>query len=75
MLEPHSSNFRVITTNFLGVRIFRKFTVYDDRIKDSLFFKVGYNFRQCKSELFKKVAFKQKKKKKGEKENTVTKQN
>ena len=27
MVEPHSSNFRVITTNFLGVRIFRKFTV------------------------------------------------
>ena len=27
MVEPHISNFRVITTNFLGVRIFRKFTV------------------------------------------------
>ena len=27
MVEPHSSNFRVITTNFLGVRIIRKFTV------------------------------------------------
>ena len=27
MAEPHSSNFRVITTNFLGVRIFGKFTV------------------------------------------------
>ena len=27
MIEPHSSNFRVITTKFLGVRIFRKFTV------------------------------------------------
>ena len=26
-LWPHSSNFWVITTNFLGVRIFRKFTV------------------------------------------------
>ena len=24
MVEPHSSNFRVTTTNFLGVRIFRK---------------------------------------------------
>ena len=24
MVEPHSSNFRVITTNILGVRIFRK---------------------------------------------------
>ena len=27
MEEPHSSNFRVITTNVLGVRIFRKFMV------------------------------------------------
>ena len=27
MVEPHSSNFRAITTNFWGVRIFRKFTV------------------------------------------------
>ena len=27
MVEPHSSNFRVITTDFFGVRIFRKFTV------------------------------------------------
>ena len=27
MVEPHSSNFRLITTNFLGVRIFRNFTV------------------------------------------------
>ena len=26
MVESHSSNFRVITTNILGVRIFRKFT-------------------------------------------------
>ena len=30
MVEPHSSNFRVITTNFLGVQIFRKFTVKGD---------------------------------------------
>ena len=28
MVESHSSNVRVITTIFLGVRIFRKFTVY-----------------------------------------------
>ena len=28
MVEPHSLNFRVITTNFWGVRIFRKFMVY-----------------------------------------------
>ena len=27
MIEPHSSNFRVITTNLLGVRIYRKFLV------------------------------------------------
>ena len=27
MVEQHSLNFRVITTNVLGVRIFRKFTV------------------------------------------------
>ena len=27
MVEPHSSNFRVITTNVLGVRIFRNFMV------------------------------------------------
>ena len=27
MVEPHSSNFRVITTNFLGVRILSKFTL------------------------------------------------
>ena len=27
MVEPYSSSFRVTTTNFLGVRIFRKFTV------------------------------------------------
>ena len=26
-VELHSSNFRVITTNVLGVRIFKKFTV------------------------------------------------
>ena len=27
MVKPHSSNSRVITTNFVGVRMFRKFTV------------------------------------------------
>ena len=27
MVEPHNSNFRVITTNSLSVRIFKKFTV------------------------------------------------
>ena len=28
MVEPHSYNFRMITINVLGVRIFRKFRVY-----------------------------------------------
>ena len=28
MVEPHNSNFRVITTNILGVRISRKFTLF-----------------------------------------------
>ena len=28
MVEPHSSNFRVITTNFWSVQIFRKFMVF-----------------------------------------------
>ena len=32
IVEPHSSNFRVITTNFLGVRIFRKFTVLSESV-------------------------------------------
>ena len=36
MVEPHSSNFRVITTNCLGVRIFRKFTV--QWIKNAIYF-------------------------------------
>ena len=36
MVEPHNSNFRVITTNFLGVRIFRKLTV--NMVKYVIFF-------------------------------------
>ena len=32
MVEPHSSNFGVITTNVLSVRIFRKFTVVQTSI-------------------------------------------
>ena len=28
MVVPHSSNFRVITTNILGIRIFRKITIF-----------------------------------------------
>ena len=39
MVEPHSSNFRVITTNILGVRIFRKFMVNQVRDKISDEFK------------------------------------
>ena len=34
MVEAHSSNFRVIITNFLGVRIFRKFTVFTIHMYD-----------------------------------------
>ena len=34
MVEPHSSNFRVNPTNFLGVRTFRKFTVWSSSKTD-----------------------------------------
>ena len=45
VVEPHSSNFRVITTNFLGVRIFRKFTVVilDFTVHFSCSWKTGRN--------------------------------
>ena len=33
--EPHSSNFRVITTNCLGVRKFRKFMVFCFRTSEN----------------------------------------
>ena len=33
MVKPHSSNFRLITTNFWGVRIFRKFAVWWEKLK------------------------------------------
>ena len=33
MVGSHSSNFRVVTTNFLGVQIFRKFTVSEVHMK------------------------------------------
>ena len=36
VVEPHSSNFRVITTNVLGVQIFRKFTIGILTSKDGL---------------------------------------
>ena len=36
MVEPHSSNFTVITTNFLGVRIFRKFKIFIMRFLTSV---------------------------------------
>ena len=32
MEEPHSSNFKVITTKFLGVRTVRKFTALSRRV-------------------------------------------
>ena len=44
MVEPHNSNFRVITTNVLGVRIFRKFTV----IVYSAFIFFQFNFLNSK---------------------------
>ena len=40
MVEPHSSNVRVITTNFWGVRIFRTFTVHYQRFTSKSLFKV-----------------------------------
>ena len=43
MIEPHSSNFRVLTTNFLGVRIFRKFTVYYSSWYTDIFLSVCIN--------------------------------
>ena len=44
MVEPLSSNFRVITTNILGVQIFRKCTV----LSVSLFFHFSQQFCQTK---------------------------
>ena len=41
MVEPHSSNFRVITTNILGVRIFRKFMILDKTGMQGLFWGGG----------------------------------
>ena len=38
MVEPHSSNFRVISTIFLGVQIFRKFTVNNNKNKKKVKF-------------------------------------
>ena len=43
MVEPHCSNFKVITTNNLGVRIFRKFTA--NRVTVCLRFHWLYNVR------------------------------
>ena len=36
MVESHSSNFRLITTNVLGVRIFRKITVIHPKEDDGM---------------------------------------
>ena len=63
MVEPHSSNLRVITAIFLGVRIFRKFTVvqfYKSRMPeqftparapDKLLFGVKYSIILSKNQL------------------------
>ena len=34
IVEPHSSNFRVITTNFWGIRLYRKFMVTWQNFQD-----------------------------------------
>ena len=44
MVEPHSSFFRVITTNFLGVWIFRKFTVLMQEDSAARFWGTDWNF-------------------------------
>ena len=49
MVEPHSSNFRVFTTNVLGVRIFRKFTAFCMSLKTSaILFPGFYSFEATK---------------------------
>ena len=44
LVEAYSSHFRVITTNFLGVRIFRKFTVTYNIPMQSCFSRLFDNF-------------------------------
>ena len=53
MVESHTSNFKVITTNFLGVRIFRKFMVLQfsdcsQRLKFMMFDIFLCQFYMCK---------------------------
>ena len=55
MVEPHRSNFRVITTNILGVRIFRKFTVYQGVSYDII--NVSLRFSQCNSYFTKCIGY------------------
>ena len=47
MVEPHSSNFRVITTNSLGVRTFRKFTVGRNLSKTDLLVISSFKDEKC----------------------------
>ena len=44
MVEPHSSNFTVITTIFLGVWIFRKFTALKQEDSAARFWGTDWNF-------------------------------
>ena len=50
MVEPHSSNFRVITTNCLGVRIFRKFTITKVTLFSITLLIVNKLWRYCRNE-------------------------
>ena len=43
-LDPHSSNFRLITTNILGVRIFRKFTTNNGSLRLISLYFCSHNF-------------------------------
>ena len=56
MAKPHSSNFRVIITNVLGVRIFRNFTAFREMFIAeyySAMFLYEYNFLDYNVFLFK----------------------
>ena len=55
MVEPYSSNFRVITTTVLGVRIFRKFTVGSLRYGRSCLAE-GLKFDICTTSLLKEIS-------------------
>ena len=59
MVEPLSSNFRVFTTNFLVVRIFRKFTVNLNNhyelcfVHNTVSFTVTFKLKSCIISVFK----------------------